>query len=235
MGVPILASELLRALPMARVLVIDDSPLARSSLRYALEDAEFEVTDAPDGASALSAIEAAHPDVVVCDIDMPGMSGIEVMRELHVRLPLTPVLMHTAHGDAELVVNAMREGAFGYLLKGLEEKVLVQEIHAAVRHRRVLEHNQKLADDNRVYQQNLERLAEERAAQIIQLQAQKAHAEKLAALGHRRRRRRPRGEQPARGDQERAALARAADCSRRCGCSSAPSSRRSSIAPSCSR
>lgn len=169
---------------MARVLVIDDSPLARSSLRYALEDAGFEVTDAPDGATSLQELTSATPpDVVVCDIDMPGMSGIEVVKEFRSRLPLTPVLMHTAHGDAPLIVNAMREGAFGYLLKGLSDEVLVQEIHAAVNHRRVLEHNQKLADANRAYQQNLERLAEERAAQIIQLQSQKAHAEKLAALG----------------------------------------------------
>src|SRR4051794_15275449 len=113
---------------MARVLVIDDSPLARSSLRYALEDAQFEVTDAPDGATALSALELATPDVVVCDIDMPGMTGIDVVREFRARLPLTPVLMHTAHGDAPLIVNAMREGAFGYLLKGLSDEVLVQEI-----------------------------------------------------------------------------------------------------------
>ncbi|MBI3182207.1 MAG: response regulator [Myxococcales bacterium] len=165
-----------------RVLVIDDSPLVRGALLQKLEELGFLALAAADGQEGLSALGHFHPDVVLCDLDMPGMTGLEVVAAARERAPTTPVLILTVADASEFAVKAMREGAFGYLVKGVDDAVLRHELGSAIRHRQLLEHNRRLEEDNRRYRRDLERMVEEKTRELIKLRDRKAHAEKLSAL-----------------------------------------------------
>lgn len=167
----------------ARILVIDDSPLVRSAMRFALEEAGFEVATAQQGSVGMELLEAFAPEVVISDLEMPDMDGIEVVRRVREQNPVTPVLILTEHGEVPLVVQAMRQGAFGYLRKGLPDEVLVKELRSALNHRALLEKNRALEESNRRYQRELERMVEEKTAELLKLQRMQAQQEKMAALG----------------------------------------------------
>lgn len=168
---------------MPRVLVIDDSRLVLSAMRETLERAGMEVETALGGAEGVSRVESFRPDVIISDLEMPELDGLEVVRRVHASSPETPVLILTEHGEVPLVVQSMREGAFGYLRKGIRDDAMVEEINAALKHRAVLEQNRKLQELARQYQAKLERMVEEKTAEVLNLQKRQAQTEKMAALG----------------------------------------------------
>jgi DNA-binding NarL/FixJ family response regulator len=102
-----------------RVLVADDHTVVREGIRHVLEREPgfVVVAEAANGAEALAAALAERPDVVVLDITMPGESGLQVAARLRDRLPETRVLILSMHDNAEYVMEAVRSGAHGYLLK----------------------------------------------------------------------------------------------------------------------
>lgn len=102
-----------------RVMVVDDHPIVRDGLREALSlSGEFEVVaKAGDGAEAVRVASELKPDVIIMDVMMPGMDGVEACREIIDLLPDTRVLMLTASTEEEAMVEAMAAGATGYLLK----------------------------------------------------------------------------------------------------------------------
>jgi len=103
-----------------RVLVVDDHALFRTGLRELLEQEGFKVQEAGDGDAALRLVPSFAPDVVLMDAKMPGMGGIEATRRLRETAPTTAVLMLTGVAADELVLEAVRAGASGYLLKDVE-------------------------------------------------------------------------------------------------------------------
>jgi DNA-binding NarL/FixJ family response regulator len=114
-----------------RVLIADDHPVVRrgmSALLGSLDGIEV-VGEAESGADAVREAQLSRPDVVVMDVQMPGMDGIEATRRLAVAVPETAVLVLTMFEDDETVFAAMRAGARGYLLKGAEQ----EDILAAIR------------------------------------------------------------------------------------------------------
>jgi DNA-binding NarL/FixJ family response regulator len=111
-----------------RVLVVDDHQLFRTGLRELLEHEGFEARDAAGGEAALSRVPSFAPDVVLMDVNMPGMSGIEATRRLRETAPTTAVLMLTGAGEDELVLRAMCAGASGYLVKDVELAQIVSAI-----------------------------------------------------------------------------------------------------------
>jgi DNA-binding NtrC family response regulator len=102
---------------MHKVLVVDDDESVRYSFRKTLREPHYEVIGAADGAAGLAAVRDHAPDLVILDIQMPGMSGLEVLAELQRLSPKLPVLVITAHGDSERVISAMKHGAFEYIEK----------------------------------------------------------------------------------------------------------------------
>ncbi|HSK94010.1 MAG TPA: response regulator transcription factor [Candidatus Angelobacter sp.] len=117
-----------------RVLLVDDHALVRSAVRGALEAPDIEVVG--ESASAEAAFEEAlrtRPDVILLDVDMPGMSGLQLIRELRPRLPETKIVMLSVSGDDRNVVEAMRHGAAGYLTKDLGPEALQRTIRG-IRH-----------------------------------------------------------------------------------------------------
>ena len=100
-------------------------------MRGLLEEEGFEVADAANGEAALRRLPGMQPDVVVMDVNMPGMSGIEATREIMRRSPSTAVMMLTVAQDDARVLGAVLAGASGYLLKDARLEDIVAGIHAA--------------------------------------------------------------------------------------------------------
>lgn len=118
-----------------RVLIADDHTMVRESLVGVLRaEADIEVVaQAADGIEALEQAELTRPDVVVADLSMPRLNGIEVVRRLRERLPDTRVLVLTMHQEDEYVLQAVRAGAAGYLVKDSAASELVaavRQLHA---------------------------------------------------------------------------------------------------------
>ncbi|MBI3715899.1 MAG: response regulator transcription factor [Betaproteobacteria bacterium] len=120
---------------MIRIVLVDDQTLVRSGIRGLLDLTEDirVVAEAADGASALAAIASAQPDVVLLDIRMPGMSGIEVLETLRQRGPQAAVILLTTFDDDRALLDGMRAGARGFLLKDISLERLAQAIRDVAR------------------------------------------------------------------------------------------------------
>lgn len=114
-----------------RVLLVDDHDLFRAGLRELLEEEGFTVDDAPSGEAGVRRCRSLRPDVVVMDLNMPGMSGIEATRQVLDVHPDASVLMLTVAADDERVLEAIRAGAVGYLLKEARLAEIVAGVKAA--------------------------------------------------------------------------------------------------------
>jgi DNA-binding NtrC family response regulator len=126
---------------MNTVLVVDDKDMMRDSVTATLQRAGFEVASAPDGQQALDKIAARRPDVVVTDLRMPGLSGIELVDRIRRIDDGLPVLLMTAFGTIETAVKAMKAGAFDYLTKPFEGDELVISVKRAIEHGRLVREN----------------------------------------------------------------------------------------------
>jgi DNA-binding NarL/FixJ family response regulator len=115
------------------VVVVDDHQLFRTGLQELLEGEGLEVVGAAaDGESALELVADRAPDVVLMDLDLPGLNGVETTRLIAKSSPLTRVLVLTISAEEENIVDAIAAGACGYLLKGTSLESLVAGIKAAV-------------------------------------------------------------------------------------------------------
>ncbi|MGH9186871.1 MAG: response regulator [Acidimicrobiales bacterium] len=113
-----------------RLLLADDHRMLREGLRRSMTDEGFDVVgEAGDGEQAVRLAEELEPDVVLMDVTMPVLDGVEAARRIHGRLPGVRVVMLTMHADADVVASAIRGGASGYLVKDCS----TDEIAAAVR------------------------------------------------------------------------------------------------------
>ncbi|HEX2316241.1 MAG TPA: response regulator transcription factor [Thermomonospora sp.] len=117
---------------MTRVLVADDHPVYRDGLRMMLTSSgQVEVVGtAADGAEAVELADRLDPQVVVMDLRMPGLDGIEATRRIVARRPGTGVLVLTMHEDDDSVFAAMLAGARGYLVKGADQEEILRGITA---------------------------------------------------------------------------------------------------------
>ena len=103
-----------------RILLVDDDAAIRSALQDALTSAGFEVTAVDSAISALATVGALAPDIVLTDVRMPEMSGLELLRELRARVPDIAVVLMTAFDDMPTVVEGMKHGAAEFLVKPLD-------------------------------------------------------------------------------------------------------------------
>jgi DNA-binding NarL/FixJ family response regulator len=122
-------------MPDARpsVFIVDDHSFFRAGLRSLLMEHGFPVVgEAPTGEAAMPLIERRHPDIVVMDLSMPGMSGVEATRELRRRFPAIAVLVVTVSAGEVDVLDALEAGAAGYLLKDAGPEEIMRALQAAV-------------------------------------------------------------------------------------------------------
>ena len=116
---------------MARILVIDDEKSIRNTLREILEYEKYKVDDAIDGIEGLELINKNEYDVILCDIKMPQMDGIEVLENI-LKSHDTPVIMISGHGNIDTAVEAIKKGAFDYISKPLDLNRLLITIRNAM-------------------------------------------------------------------------------------------------------
>ena len=102
---------------MPRILIVDDEKSIRYTLREILEYEKYAIDEAEDGERALEALKNTRYDVVLCDIKMPKMDGIEVLERAGVLAPDTPFIMISAHGTIDTAVDATKKGAYDFLQK----------------------------------------------------------------------------------------------------------------------
>ena len=143
------------------LLIVDDEPILLKRLRVLLEDIADEILTAEDGVKALELLAERKVDCVLCDINMPKINGVEVLKKLRTTNGDLPFIFYTGHGNQDLMLEAVKYGAYDFLnkpyLDGLEEVV----------HRGLLlglgEDPLPLDDDERAsdYRQLLKRISEE--------------------------------------------------------------------------
>ena len=141
-----------------RLMIVDDHEVVRMGLRAALDvEADFTVVaEASNGQEAIEKARAHRPDIVLMDVRMEGMDGIESCRELRSELPDTRVLMLTSFAEEETVVAALLAGAAGYVLKNVARSRLLEALRSVARGESLL--------DSRVTRGVVEKLVASRAA-----------------------------------------------------------------------
>ncbi|MDA8120970.1 MAG: sigma-54 dependent transcriptional regulator, partial [Deltaproteobacteria bacterium] len=120
-----------------RILFIDDDRAGREVALFNLRKAGYEVTAASDGQEGLASFSPEKFDLVVTDVKMPGISGIEVLRRVRAQAPEVPVLVITAFGNVETAVEAMKEGAYDFIGKPFHRDQLLLSVEKAFERRRL--------------------------------------------------------------------------------------------------
>jgi len=117
-----------------KIAIVDDHTLMREGIKKLLElDASFEIVAlAGDGHSALEVINATRPNVILLDINMPKMNGIECLKQIKHLFPEIKVIMLTIHEDAQYLIESINLGAEGYILKDADVASLIMAIHQVV-------------------------------------------------------------------------------------------------------
>ncbi len=127
-----------------RVLLVDDEADFLETLAERLVIRNYDVTTSLSGEDALEKVRGYNFDVVVLDVLMPGIDGIEALREIKNIKPLTEVIMLTGHATVETAIEGMKLGAYDYLMKPCETQDLVMKIDKA--HERKAEHEERIRE-----------------------------------------------------------------------------------------
>jgi two-component system response regulator PilR (NtrC family) len=128
----------------SKVLIIDDEKTIRDSLKLVLEDEGFETDVAEDGKIGLQKIEEDSVDVVISDIKMPNMDGMELLKKASQAYPETFFIMMTAYASIQTAIEALRKGAFDYLLKPIEFDDLIIRVKRLVNYKNLYRENKSL-------------------------------------------------------------------------------------------
>jgi len=149
-----------------KVLVVDDEETVRTLFQRILQNADYDVATAADGKEALSVTADGDIDVVLLDIKMPGLSGVDVLSKITTDWPDICVIMVTAVANVQTAVEAMKLGAYDYITKPFDQNEVLLKIHEAIERRReqlqdkqhYLQLQQNIAEQTRLMQENFTEL-----------------------------------------------------------------------------
>jgi signal transduction histidine kinase len=159
------------------ILLVDDEDGLRRVLGLSLEDRGYSVHMACNGKEALALFDQTHPAIVLTDIKMPGMDGIDLLQAIKQRDPDTEIIMITGHGDIELAIRSLKCDATDFITKPIDDDILDIALKRAgerIALRRQL----------RDYTENLEHLVDEKSRQLVQAERMAAMGETVAGLAH---------------------------------------------------
>jgi signal transduction histidine kinase len=159
------------------ILIVDDEEGIRKVLSIALSDMGYRVFTAENGAAALRVFKAERPQIVLTDIKMPEMDGIELLRRLKQEQPETEVIMITGHGDMDLAIKSVKYEATDFVTKPINDEVLEIALNRA-QERIVM--RQKINQ----YTQNLEQLVRDKTRQLVEAERLAAVGQTVAGLSH---------------------------------------------------
>ena len=165
-------------MPINRILIVDDEEAIRDVVSTMLQGQGYTCTTAGNGRDGLALVKEKQFDVVLSDMVMPLMDGIEMLQQIQSLDPELPVVMVTAMHDVSIAIDAIRKGAYDYLLKPFDKNQLFLSVSRAINHRRLIV-------ENRSYQQGLEQLVEKRTVELRKAlqQLEQSYDETLQALG----------------------------------------------------
>lgn len=118
--------------PMAIVYVVDDDPAVRDAVGFLVSSVGYDYRSCASGAELLDRLDDTRPACIVLDVRLPGVSGLEIQRELQNRNTSAGVIFITGHGDVPKAVRAMRHGAIDFLEKPFDDQVLLDRISDAL-------------------------------------------------------------------------------------------------------
>ncbi|HEY9173591.1 MAG TPA: response regulator [Verrucomicrobiae bacterium] len=151
---------------MARILIVDDEKSIRRTLGEFLRAEGYEVFEAEDADAAQQRLREAEFDVVVSDIILPRVTGVELLRRIHASSPHVQVVMMTGEPTVETATEALRAGAADYLFKPITKAAILRAVANAVRIKSLEDTRRRLEVENQAHRENLERLVTERTAQL---------------------------------------------------------------------
>ena len=128
----------------SRILVVDDEAAIRDSLRMILEYEDYEFVGASNGPDAIAQVQRDRPDLVLLDIKMPGMDGMEILRKLHALDETLPIVMISGHGTTATAVEAIRSGAIDFLDKPLSSERVIVTVQNVLRQSELRSENRDL-------------------------------------------------------------------------------------------
>ncbi len=158
-----------------KILLVDDEEGIRKVLDISLSDIGYKVYTAGNGEEAFKVFEEVNPPIVLTDIKMPGMDGIELLRKIKKTSPNTEVIMITGHGDMDLAVRSLKYEAVDFVTKPINDDALeiaLKRAHEKISMRKKL----------REYTENLETLVKEKSARLIELERQAAVGQAIEGL-----------------------------------------------------
>jgi len=138
---------------MASILIIDDERSIRNTLKEILEYEKFDVSEAEDGQEGIKKVETSKFDLVLCDIKMPKMDGLEVLEKIQEKFPELPVVMISGHANIETAVEAIKQGAFDFISKPLDLNRLLVTVRNALDRNELVEETKELR--KKVYKSKL--------------------------------------------------------------------------------
>ena len=148
---------------MAQILIADDEPKLGKLVVEMLTAAGHHAAHVAGGKAAVEWIKSTPPDIVITDLRMPDIDGVELLRRLRVDGAMLPAIVVTGHGDVQMAVEAMKNGAMDFIEKPFSDEVLLESIHHAV------ERVATAADNEDIHRRTRERLAtlSERELQVL--------------------------------------------------------------------
>ena len=165
-------------MPNARILVVDDEEAIREVVTTLLGAVGYDCSAAANALHALESLARNGHDLVLSDVVMPEMDGLKLLERIRQKYEDVPVIMITAVHDISTALDALRKGAYDYILKPFEKEQLYLSVQRALEHRRLVLENQN-------YQRNLEQLVQERTRQLSMAlrELEKSYDYTLEALG----------------------------------------------------
>ncbi len=149
-----------------QILVIDDDENIRELVSFALEYNGFNVDTAANGEEAIELVEQNKYDCIISDIEMPKISGLELLKQLRELKKVTPVIMLTGVRNVAIAVEVMKLGAQDYLVKPIDRDSLLLSVNKSIEYKKLLDQNARLKEENLKYQHTLEEMVTKRTSQL---------------------------------------------------------------------
>ncbi len=146
--------------PLATILIVEDELMERAIYADLLREHGYKVLTAATGAQAFEILQLKPVDIVLVDLVLPGVPGLELIERLRTTTPETPVIVVTAHPSSHNVITALKLGAFDFIVKGFKNEVMLHSVKRALEKRRLELHHQALVHDLRT---KVDRLLEQEA------------------------------------------------------------------------
>jgi signal transduction histidine kinase len=160
-----------------QLLLVDDEPGILKVLGISLADRGYRVLTAESGEDALRVFHEARPEVILTDIKMPGMDGIELLKRIKAESPNTEVIMITGHGEMELAIQSLKYDASDFITKPINDETLDIALRRAIER---LSYKKKLKE----YTEDLEKLVEEKSRKLVEAERLAAVGQTVAGLAH---------------------------------------------------